>query len=68
MRTLVRAGVRVGLVGEWFDRLISNLLLGGVAWADAEKAKLLTQPMHDAAALAGIMLPPQPNTSPYKLP
>ena len=40
MRSIVRGLVRIGIVGSWFDDLISNLLLGGVAWADAEKAKL----------------------------
>lgn len=40
MRSIVRCFVKLGLVGPWFDKLISNLLLGGVAWADAEKAKL----------------------------
>ena len=40
MRSIVRGLVRFGVVGSWFDHLISNLLLGGVAWADAEKAKL----------------------------
>ena len=40
MRAVVRGLVRIGLVPHYADILISNLLRGGVAWADAEKAKL----------------------------
>ncbi|KAK3257649.1 hypothetical protein CYMTET_33272 [Cymbomonas tetramitiformis] len=31
---------RIGVLPEWVEKLVNNLLLGGVAWADAEKAKI----------------------------
>ena len=40
MRAMIVALNRVGLLPDWCETLVSNLLLGGVAWADAEKAKL----------------------------
>ena len=30
----------IGLLPKWVESLISNLLLGGMAWAEAEKAKI----------------------------
>jgi sterol 24-C-methyltransferase len=40
MRSLIRGLVQVGLLQPWAEVLVNNLLLGGQAWADAEKAKL----------------------------
>ena len=40
MRSLIRGLVKVGLLQPWAEVLVNNLLLGGQAWADAEKAKL----------------------------
>jgi sterol 24-C-methyltransferase len=31
---------KIGVVPEWVETLVDNLLMGGRAWADAEKAKL----------------------------
>ena len=40
MRSLIRGLVKVGLLQPWAEVLVNNLLLGGQAWADSEKAKL----------------------------
>jgi sterol 24-C-methyltransferase len=40
MRNLVVRLNRVGLLPDWTEVLVSNLLLGGQAWAEAEKAKI----------------------------
>ena len=40
MRSLIRGLVKVGLLQPWAEVLVNNLLLGGQAWAEAEKAKL----------------------------
>ena len=40
MRQLIVGLNKVGLLPNWTEVLVSNLLLGGIAWADAEKAKL----------------------------
>jgi sterol 24-C-methyltransferase len=40
MRSLIQGLVKVGLLQPWAEVLVNNLLLGGQAWADAEKAKL----------------------------
>jgi hypothetical protein len=37
---MVRGLNNMGLLQPWTEKLVSNLLVGGVAWADAEKAKL----------------------------
>ena len=42
MRSLIRGLVKVGLLQLWAEVLVYNVLLGGQAWADAEKAKLAT--------------------------
>merc|ERR1712096_338551 len=40
MRQMIVWFNRIGLLPDWTETLVSNLLLGGVAWADAEKAKI----------------------------
>merc|ERR1712167_316372 len=40
MRSMMVGLHRIGLLPEWTETLVSNLLLGGIAWADAEKAKI----------------------------
>eukprot|EP00656_Telonema_subtile_P048097 TRINITY_DN5649_c0_g1_i1.p1 TRINITY_DN5649_c0_g1~~TRINITY_DN5649_c0_g1_i1.p1 ORF type:complete len:330 (+),score=110.55 TRINITY_DN5649_c0_g1_i1:199-1188(+) len=40
MRSLIVSLNNVGILPDWTEALVSNLLLGGVAWADAEKAKI----------------------------
>ena len=40
LRRLVVLLTNVGLCPAWVELLVNNLLKGGVAWADAEKAKI----------------------------
>ena len=40
IRSIVVRMTAMGFSPPWVETLVSNLLLGGVAWADAEKAKL----------------------------
>lgn len=40
MRRMIVWLNQAGVLPDWTETLVSNLLLGGVAWADAEKAKL----------------------------
>jgi len=40
MRQLIIGLNNIGLLPNWTETLVSNLLLGGIAWADAEKAKI----------------------------
>jgi len=40
MRSLVVGLNKVGLQPSWMETLVNNLLLGGKAWTDAEKAKI----------------------------
>jgi sterol 24-C-methyltransferase len=40
MRKMIIFLNKIGLLPEWTEKLVSNLLLGGIAWADAEKAKI----------------------------
>lgn len=41
LQKVVQFLTRIGLLGEWVDTLIDQFLKGGVAWNDAEKAKLV---------------------------
>jgi sterol 24-C-methyltransferase len=40
MRSAVIGFTKVGVLDPWATVLVNNLLKGGVAWADAEKAKI----------------------------
>ena len=40
MRNVVVGLNYIGLMPEWAETLVTNLLLGGYAWADAEKSKI----------------------------
>ena len=40
MRNVVVGLNYIGLMPEWTETLVTNLLLGGYAWADAEKSKI----------------------------
>ena len=40
IRAVVAALARVGALPQWAEVLCTNFLLGGQAWAAAEKAKL----------------------------
>jgi len=40
MNRLIKGMNYVGILPDWTETLVSNLLLGGIAWADAEKAKI----------------------------
>jgi len=40
MRQLIIGMNKIGLLSPWTVKLVENLLLGGIAWADAEKAKI----------------------------
>ena len=40
MRQIVIWLYRIGILPQWMETLVNNLLLGGTAWSTAEKAKL----------------------------
>jgi len=40
MNHMIRGLNYVGILPDWTEVLVSNLLLGGMAWAEAEKAKI----------------------------
>eukprot|EP00658_Telonema_sp_P-2_P064686 TRINITY_DN5386_c0_g1_i8.p1 TRINITY_DN5386_c0_g1~~TRINITY_DN5386_c0_g1_i8.p1 ORF type:complete len:264 (+),score=90.62 TRINITY_DN5386_c0_g1_i8:61-852(+) len=40
MRQLIIGLNKIGILPAWTETLVSNLLLGGIAWADAEKMKI----------------------------
>ena len=39
-RAVIRGFVKFGLVPDWVEKMLSNLLLGGQAWAEGEKMKI----------------------------
>jgi len=40
MRKIIIGMIRIGIVGEWAEGLLNDLLFGGKAWSKAEKMKI----------------------------